>query len=97
MADPGQIRHRTFAALRAFFGALARRRPTVVVLEDLHWADSLSLDLIGELLGLLDDHPLLLLCVYRPGREYPSERLAAVAERRGRERYTEVRVHTLDD
>ena len=70
MADPGQIRHRTFAALRAFFGALARRQPIVLVLEDLHWADSLSLDLIGELLGLLTDHPLLLLCVYRPGREY---------------------------
>ena len=67
----------------------------MLVLEDLHWADSLSVDLIGELLGLLDDHPLLLLCVYRPGREYPSERLAAVAERRGRERYTEVRVRAL--
>ena len=65
------------------------------VLEDLHWADSLSLDLIGELLGLLADHPLLLLCVYRPGREYPSERLAAVAERRCPERYTELRLHPL--
>ena len=95
MADPGQIRHRTFAALRAFFGALAQRQPTVLVLEDLHWADSLSLDLIGELLGLLADHPLLLLCVYRPGREYPSERLAAVAERRCRECYTELRLHAL--
>ena len=70
----------------AFFGALARRQPTVLVLEDLHWADSLSVDLIGELLGLLADHPLLLLCVYRPGREYPSERLAAVAERRCQDR-----------
>ena len=95
MADPAQIRHRTFAALRAFFGALARRQPTVLVLEDLHWADSLSLDLIGELLGLLADHPLLLLCVYRPGREYPSERLAALAERRCRDRYNEVRLHPL--
>jgi len=95
MADPGQIRHRTFAALRALFGALAQRQPTVLILEDLHWADSLSLDLIGELLGLLADHPLLLLCVYRPGREYPSERLAAVAERRCPDRYAELRLHPL--
>ena len=95
MADPAQLRYRTFAALRAFFGALARRQPTVLVLEDLHWADSLSLDLIGELLGLLADHPLLLLCVYRPGREYPSERLAALAERRCADHYTELRLHPL--
>ena len=95
MADPGQVRHRTFAALRVFFGALARQQPTVLVLEDLHWADSLSIDLIGELLGLLANHPLLLLCVYRPGREYPSERLAAVAERRCRECYSELRLHAL--
>jgi len=94
-ADPGQIRHRTFAALRAFFGALAQRRPTVLVLEDLHWADSLSIDLIGELMGLLADHPLLLLCVYRPGREHASERLAAVAGRRGAGWYTELRLHAL--
>jgi len=38
MGDPGQIRHRTFAALRAFFAALAGRQPAVLVLEDLHWA-----------------------------------------------------------
>jgi DNA-binding SARP family transcriptional activator/class 3 adenylate cyclase/regulation of enolase protein 1 (concanavalin A-like superfamily) len=95
MADPGQIRHRTFAALRTLFAAWASRQPTVIVLEDLHWADSLTIDLIGELIGVLADQPLLVLCVFRPGREYPSERLAPMAERRCAGRYTELRLRPL--
>lgn len=95
MADPGQIRHRTFAALRTIFTAWASSQPTVVVLEDLHWADALTIDLIGELMGVLADHPLLVLCVFRPGREYPSERLAPMAERRCAGRYSELRLHPL--
>jgi len=55
----------------------------------------LSIDLIGELMGLLGNHPLLLLCVYRPGQEHPSERLAPAAERRCADRYTELRLHPL--
>ena len=94
LADPAQIRHRTFAVLRAFFGARRERQPTVLVMEDLHWADSLSLDLIGELVSLLADHPLLLLCVYR--RAGISER----ASGRGGGAalpgcYTELRLHAL--
>jgi predicted ATPase/class 3 adenylate cyclase len=45
--SPEQIRRRTFVALHDFFVALSRQQPVVLVFEDLHWADDLSLDLIS--------------------------------------------------
>ncbi|MEI6776475.1 MAG: adenylate/guanylate cyclase domain-containing protein [Chloroflexales bacterium] len=44
----------------------AIRHPTVIVLDDLHWADSFSLDLIGTLVAGLADVPLLVVLGYRP-------------------------------
>ena len=45
--------------------ALARRAPTVVCLEDLHWADPSTLELVNFLLSEIRQ-PVLFLCVYRP-------------------------------
>lgn len=45
--------------------ALARRAPTVICLEDLHWADPSTLELVQYLLSEIR-HPVLFLCVYRP-------------------------------
>ncbi|WDZ88202.1 adenylate/guanylate cyclase domain-containing protein [Micromonospora cathayae] len=56
----------TQSAWRRFLLALAVRRPTVLVFEDLHWADEKMLRLI-ELLGAsARDVPLLVLCTARP-------------------------------
>jgi len=53
-------------AIRYILTALAGRTPTVICLEDLHWADPSSLELIRSILS--DFHyPLFLICVYRPG------------------------------
>ncbi|MEU4567186.1 adenylate/guanylate cyclase domain-containing protein [Micromonospora sp. NPDC023956] len=56
----------TQSAWRRFLLALAARRPTVLVFEDLHWGDEKMLRLI-ELLGAsARDVPLLVLCTARP-------------------------------
>lgn len=56
----------TGSAWRRFLLALAARRPTVLVFEDLHWADDAMLRFV-ELLGTAArDVPLLLLCTARP-------------------------------
>ncbi|MET8867761.1 AAA family ATPase [Nonomuraea sp. NPDC004580] len=53
-------------AVRGLFEALARRRPLVVIWEDLHWAEPTLLDLIEQLAARLIDVPVLLVCVARP-------------------------------
>ena len=44
--------------------------PTLLVFEDLHWTDEMSLEVIGELARHAADRPLFILCDYRPD-EFP--------------------------
>jgi class 3 adenylate cyclase/tetratricopeptide (TPR) repeat protein len=53
-------------AVRKLFEALARRRPLVVVLDDLHWAEPTFLDLVEHVVGSTRDVPLLVVCLARP-------------------------------
>ena len=43
----------------------ARSYPTVMVVEDVHWADPSSIELLNRLVSLCEDVPLLLLVTYR--------------------------------
>src|SRR5436190_11668163 len=56
----------TFWAVRRLFEELARERPLVVVVEDIHWAEPTLLDLLEYLAGWIHDAPVLLLCIARP-------------------------------
>jgi tetratricopeptide (TPR) repeat protein len=54
-----------FWAARIFLERIARERPLVVVLDDVHWAEATLLDLIEYLLGFASG-PLVLVCSARP-------------------------------
>ena len=45
--------------------------PVLIILEDLHWADELSLDVLGHLAGRLATRPLLVAGAYRSDELYP--------------------------
>ncbi len=55
-----------FAGWRRFFEALAEDCPTVLVFEDLHWADEPLLDFILLLVDRAGGIPLLVVCTARP-------------------------------
>ena len=55
-----------FSAWRLFFERLADRGPTVLILEDLQWADMSLLDFVEYLLDWSRDHPLFVLALARP-------------------------------
>src|SRR5437763_716565 len=59
-------REEAFAAWRRFLEALADQRPTVLVFEDLHWADAAMLDFVDELVEWSTGVPLFVLCTARP-------------------------------
>ena len=46
----GDDRYRTHYAIRALLERLAARQPTVVALDDVHWADAASVEVIAHLL-----------------------------------------------
>jgi class 3 adenylate cyclase len=59
-------RQTLFLAARRLVEQLAARQPTLLVFEDLHWADGSMLDLLDELAARLHGSPVLLLAVARP-------------------------------
>ena len=59
-------RQSLFFSARRLVEALATERPTVLVFEDIHWADAGMLDLLEVLASRIRDVPLLLLAPARP-------------------------------
>ncbi|MGH7570335.1 MAG: ATP-binding protein [Gemmatimonadota bacterium] len=94
-ASPEQIRNQTFLALRDFLSALARPQPLVVFIEDLHWADALSLDLSALLMSATAQAPLLLLCAFRPGMRYPTRDIESTGAGRAGARFSAILLHPL--
>ncbi len=65
--DARQIRDRALVYMTGYMRALTQQQPVVVLLEDLHWADDSSLDLLASLAQSLVDQPLLIVGLARPG------------------------------
>src|SRR5258708_30576612 len=58
--EPG-TREETFWAVRRLFEVLARKRPLVIVVEDLHWAEQTFLDLIVHLVDVSHGYHIMVL------------------------------------
>lgn len=69
------IRTRIFDAIAHMVEEPTRERPTILVLEDMHWSDSTSIDLAASLLELTKRVPLAIVVVCRPDPDAPSQRL----------------------
>ncbi|MBI4509941.1 MAG: protein kinase [Deltaproteobacteria bacterium] len=65
IAEPREHRGQVFAALRELFCRLADMHPTIVVIDDLQWADADSWALLAELVRPPDAPTLLLVTTWR--------------------------------
>ena len=63
---PTGEREELFAAWRAFFEHIADRGTTVLVFQDLHWADQGLLDFIESMLAWSRARPILVMALARP-------------------------------
>lgn len=68
---PESIKQLTELALREWFIEEARRQPLVVVLDDFHWADDLSRDLLKSLSHITTEVPLVFCVITRTYAESP--------------------------
>lgn len=93
--DPQVRQKQTFWAAREFFTAFAQRQPTVIALDDLHWADEASLALLEDLLAVTDRAPLMFCLIFREVREKGSWRLRDRADRSFPHRYHETTLRPL--
>jgi len=72
--DPAQERRRYVHAWVQFVSGLATAQPMLVVMEDLHWADDASLEVLLALARHLTTLPILLVLTYRSDELVPSLR-----------------------
>src|SRR5215211_7837260 len=61
-------RYRSHRAIRRLLTLLAAERPLVLTLDDLHWSDGASIELIGALLRRSPDAPILFALAFRPSQ-----------------------------
>lgn len=73
--DVPALQKRYVTAAQKALQLLAQDTPTVLVCEDLHWADPFSIELLGSLLPLVAELPLLICLVARPDHDNPGWRL----------------------
>jgi class 3 adenylate cyclase/tetratricopeptide (TPR) repeat protein len=82
-------------ATRGYLRARANLIPTVIVLDDLHWADTASLDLLLSVASLVEDLPLLITCLLRPDKDAPSWSAIEKVRSQVEARYTEILLEPL--
>lgn len=95
--EPGQLREAMFRATTDVLHGLAGRQPLVVVFEDLHWADSATIELATTLLDSAESHPIAIVLVHRPRRSESSWTVHEEAERAHPHLYETVELAALDD
>ena len=96
-APDGTDRETLIEAVRSAFEAIAARQATVVFLDDLHWADAATLELLPSLAEAVEEWPLLVLAAYRSEeipRGHPLRKLRTDLRRAGR--LVELVVEPLD-
>ena len=94
--DAEQLNRQIGLALRDLLTAEALQRPLLIVMEDMHWADDLSVSLLMSLLELVSRLPLVIYVISRP---FEGGSLAKVRDF-GREKlpgcYAEIALHSLE-
>ncbi|MGH7305381.1 MAG: adenylate/guanylate cyclase domain-containing protein, partial [Candidatus Rokuibacteriota bacterium] len=64
--EPEQLQRQIVLAARALVERRVQREPLLIVVDDLQWADSASLDLLRNVVDHLADRPLMVLLSHRP-------------------------------
>lgn len=93
--DPGQLRQQVFLAVRDLLVGIAQQFPVIIILEDLHWADDASLDLIRFLIDSTRSAPIMIYAISRPFEGGAVQAIHERAQQRLGERYSFLRLQAL--
>src|SRR5262249_30352092 len=68
--DPQERRQRTILALKQLLLRESAQQPTLLILQDLQWADSETLSCLDAIIASLPGARICLMLTYRPGYEH---------------------------
>jgi predicted ATPase len=92
-----QFKQALFRGFRMLWAQRAQAYPIVLVLDDLHWADPASVELLEHLFLLTNSVPIMFICSTRLERKAPSWYLRQVAEESYAHRLTQIKVRPLTE
>lgn len=91
------LRGRIHVLIRMIFERLAGARPTLMVIEDLHWADAATLEMVESMLPMTERLPLALVGVRRMQTEEAPRKLRQTVEEKYAHLFTDVALARLTD
>ncbi len=94
--EPRTLRNRYLHAIQVLVQTLAQHRPLILVLEDMHWADPSSVELLLRLIPLISELPMLLCLTSRPERESAGWRMVAALRDQLGDTVLELPLHPLN-
>lgn len=71
MLDAQGYQGKLFYTLREWLKVLSHKIPVILSIGNVQWANSVSVDLLRDVVSLSEDHPILWFMVYRPDRMSP--------------------------
>jgi class 3 adenylate cyclase len=97
ISDPQALQTMYLEAIQRLFLACMKNNPLILILEDLHWADSTSTELFIKLLPLISSGPILFCLVSRPERNTAGWRLVEAARQQLGGSLTEITLNALNE
>ncbi len=94
--NASELRAQYLQSIRTFLRQLAQQQSLVIILEDLHWADISSLELLSDLLSLTASSPILFCLVSRLERNTIGWDLITDALDKIGSRLTQIELHNLN-
>lgn len=76
---------------------ISEQKPLIICIEDLHWADTSSIELLSALFHLARSHPILFINVFRPNYEETGDRITQTIRENFKDSYTEILLQPLDE
>ena len=89
------FKQQLFDTMTAYWQAQTRQRPVILIFDDVHWADTASIDLLEHVLALTEISALLVVIASRPERRSGAWKLLQQVEAGFAHRFTHIRIQPL--
>jgi len=96
-SDAQELKIATFSAIGHCLMRICRQEPLMIAIENVHYADPTSVELISYLFEVTRKAPIMLVLLMRPVKDHPSVKLAPVGRRMLDDAFTEIIFHRLSD
>ncbi|MBI2760460.1 MAG: AAA family ATPase [Chloroflexi bacterium] len=96
-ADDETMRNRLTQSVRDAIESEAKRQPVVLLIDDLHWADSASMQLLARVLELTSRAPLLVMTAFRSDAATVRGPLDEAVRRASPPLRVDIELQSLDD